>query len=467
MDNATPLFSLEAEHAVLGAMMIRPELIDSLTEDISGADFFRAEHKIIFDRITELHADHGQIDVITVSDNLQLPGHEFALAYVAEIAHNTPSVANAYAYAKIVAERAVRRRMLAAAQDIQDLAQDEGDLQECIATANALIAGIEAPTSGAEAVLAREIMLKQTAIWEERHSKHVQGVTFSGLSTGITDLDKVLNGLRPGQLVVVGGRPGNGKTTLAMGMALHAAVELEKSALVFSLEMSESQLMDRMTASVARVDLGTILDGSALSNPDSTDRMMAAASKFSRCNLSIVDRGNLNINVIRSAARKVKHARGLDLVVIDYLQLMNGTGGKRNENRNEEISIISRGAKLLARELDVPVLLLSQLNRDNTKTPGHDSRPKISHLRDSGSIEQDADVVILVHRQPTDDDKPTELIVGKNRDGQTGTVPAAFLGKYNRFENLSSEAMQEFYADLHASKTQPAKTGGLTSRYAK
>lgn len=465
MDNqSTPLFSLEAEHSVLGAMIIRPELIDNLTEDLSAEDFYYADHKSIYRRVLQMHEAHQHIDFLTVSDSLQLPGTDNPMAYVGEIVNNTPSAANAYAYARIVSERAVRRRMLSAATEIQELAKAHGELQEHVAQANDLIAGIEAPTTGTEAVMVRDIMSEQLAEWEARNERHVQGVEFVGMATGLTDLDKLLCGMRPGQLIVIGGRPGNGKTTLAMGAAMHAAVELKKSALVFSLEMSRGQLMDRLTASQARVDLSTILNGSALSDTESAGRMNLAAGKFRDSKLAIVDRGNLNINAIRSASRKFKHVNGLDLIVIDYLQLMSASGN----NRNEEISVISRGAKLLARELNVPVLLLSQLNRDNTKTHGGDGRPKISHLRDSGSIEQDADVVILVHRQPGEDDKPTELIVGKNRDGETGIVPAAFLGKYNRFESLGYAAQQAYYEELNKPKEQPQrKVSSMAGSYSR
>lgn len=472
MDNYSPtietpaLFSVEAEHAVLGAMLIRPELVSTLSEDLSHKDFYSADHQVIYQRIISLHSAGMAVDIITVSEGLILPHDDNAFAYVAEIANNTPSVANAFAYAKIVCERAVSRRLLNAGIEIQDIAKSSGELQERIAEASAVMAGIEAPDDGSDAVLIQDLVLQQLDEWEARQKRFESGQTLAGMSTGLKDLDNQLGGLRPGQLIVVGGRPGMGKTTLGMGFALDAALNQEKSALVFSLEMSHGQLVDRLVASVAGVSLQKIQSGEVWRDPDDAQAMSGAASRLRGAKLAIIDKGNLTINGIRSTARKFKYKHKLDLVIIDYLQLMGGNGGS---NRNEEVSIISRGAKLLARELNVPVVLLSQLNRESTKRPG--AKPQVSDLRDSGSIEQDADVVILVHRSQDSDDPEygsSELIVGKHRDGEAGTVMTAFIGKHNKFADLAPEALQRIFEDrADRSNSQNRKASTLSGRYAK
>lgn len=465
MDNNIQLYSIEAEHAVLGAMLIDPSLIDSLVDNLTPDDFYSADHRLIFRRIIDMHNDNHQIDVITVSDGVTLSNQQGSLAYIGEIAANTPSTANATSYARIITERAVRRRMSVAGSDIQELARSSGSLQDQIAQANAMLTGIEASSSANEPLSIKQIMLDQMGEWEAREQRYVNGIKFHGLTTGFDDLDNMLSGMRAGQLIVIGGRPGSGKTTLGMNIAMNAAVNLNKSALVFSLEMSYSQLTDRLMASYARVDLAHILSGKAFNDTELSGKMTAAAGVLGSKRLGILDNGDMNINSIRSAARRHKHNHGLDLIVIDYLQLMSGVG--KNDNRNEEVSAISRGAKLLARELGVPVLLLSQLNRDNTKTHGGDGRPKISHLRDSGSIEQDADVVLLVHRHPTEPDKPTEIIIGKNRDGETGIVPMAFIGQHNRFAPLDHASRDAFYDDLNKPKEKEKPSSFAQKAYRK
>lgn len=461
-----PMFSMEAEHGVLGAMLIRPELIATLSEDLSHKDFYSADHQVIYQKIISLHSAGRTVDIITASDGLILPSDDVAFAYVAEIANNTPSVANAFAYAKIVSERAVSRRLLSAGVEIQDIARSSSELQDRIAEAGAVMASIEAPDDGSDAVLIQDLVLQQVDEWEARRERFESGQKLAGMSTGLKDLDSRLGGLRPGQLIIIGGRPGMGKTTLAMGFALDAVLKQEKSALVFSLEMSHGQLVDRLIASIAGVNLQKIQSGEVWADYDDSNAISGAASRLRGAKLAIIDKGNLTISGIRSTARKFKYKHTLDLVVIDYLQLMSGNGGS---NRNEEISIISRGAKLLARELNVPVVLLSQLNRESTKRPG--AKPQVSDLRDSGSIEQDADVVVLVHR-PQDPEDPeygsSELIVGKNRDGEAGTAMAAFVGKHNKFADLAPEALQKIFEgreEKSSRSVRPIST--LSSRYAK
>ncbi|MNH13866.1 Replicative DNA helicase [compost metagenome] len=295
--------------------------------------------------------------------------------------------------------------------------------------------GIDAGGDGDEVVKAADLMADQLEVWQERHDRLSRGETLIGLSTGLADLDQKLGGLQPEQLIIVAGRPAMGKTTLAMGFVLDAVVRQKKSGLVISLEMSKGQLIDRAVAAEGRIPLNLIKNGSACESHGA--ELCAAAAKLKRANLFIADRAAATVGRIRSLARRHKMRYGLDILMIDYLQLMDGEGG----NRTEAVSSISRGCKLLARELGIPVVLLSQLSRKCEERPN--KRPVNSDLRESGAIEQDADVIMFVYRDEVYHENSefkgvAEIIVGKGRDIETGTVRAAFLGQYNRFETLSA-----------------------------
>lgn len=452
------LHALEAEHGVLGAMMQRPDLIDTLSDDLTAEAFYFVENAEVYRAIMAVKSEGKGVDFLTVAEQLgELPNGQAPLAYCCEIVKNTPSVANAATYAQIVRERAVDRSLWACGNEILDLAQSEQSTQDKVSAMHALAMSVDAGTAGVEVVKASDVLVSQVEVWQQRHDRRSSGETLIGLSTGLKDLDEKIGGLQPEQLVIVAGRPAMGKTTLAMGFVINAAVNLGKSALVVSLEMSNGQLIDRAVAAQGRIPLSAIKDGSAcVSHGES---LALATDRIHRSGLYFADLPGANINRIRSMARRHKLRYGLDILMIDYLQLMDGEGS----NRVEAVGGMSRGAKLLARELGIPVVLLSQLSRQCEQRPN--KRPINSDLRESGAIEQDADVILFVYRDEVYNEHSefkgiAEIIAGKARDGETGTVRAAFLGQYNRFEDLSAEWR-------HVVAEQPAKVTRLSDRYGK
>lgn len=449
-------YNAEAEHGLLGAMLQRPELIDTLSDDLTPESFYFAENAEVFRGIMALRAAGKAVDLLTVADHIgMLDNGDKALGHCASLVANTPSVANAGTYAGIVRERAIERALYDLSDKTLEIVQSGGNIQDKIAAVQAAAMAIDSGCDGEEVVKAADLMADQVEVWQERHDRHCRGETLIGLSTGLDDLDAKLGGLQPEQLIIVAGRPAMGKTTLAMGFALDAAVRQKKSALVVSLEMSKSQLIDRAVASEGRVPLNLIKNGSACQSH--ANELGIGARKVQQANLFIADRAGGTVGRIRSLARRHKLRYGLDLLVIDYLQLMDGEGG----NRTEEVSSISRGCKLLARELGIPVVLLSQLSRKCEERPN--KRPVPSDLRESGAIEQDADVILFVYRDEVYHENSeykgvAEIIIGKGRDIETGTVRAAFLGQYNRFENLSPSWQPPV-------KAQPASDRPLSDRY--
>ncbi|MFJ2456411.1 replicative DNA helicase [Pseudomonas protegens] len=450
-------YSLEAEHGLLGAMLQRPELIETLSDDITPESFYFPENAEVYRGIMAVRSAGKSVDFLTVSDQITcLPNGDNALAYCAEIVKNTPSVASAATYAGIVRERAIDRALYDLGSHAMDISQSDQDTQAKISAIQAAAMAIDSGSSADEVVKASDVLVDQLEVWQERHDRHASGQTLIGLSTGLDDLDEKLGGLQPEQLIIVAGRPAMGKTTLAMGFVVDAAVRQGKSGLVVSLEMSKGQLIDRATASEGRIPLNLIKNGTACQSHG--ESLGVAVAKLKKASLFIADRAGATVGRIRSLARRHKMRYGLDILMIDYLQLMEGEGG----NRTEEVSSISRGCKLLARELGVPVVLLSQLSRKCEERPN--KRPVPSDLRESGAIEQDADVILFVYRdevyhENSDSKGVAEIIVGKGRDVETGTVRAAFLGQYNRFENLAAGWKPE---PIEA----PAKVTPLSKRYA-
>ncbi|WP_109514779.1 replicative DNA helicase [Pseudomonas ovata] len=451
------LYNVDAEHGLLGAMMQRPELIDTLADDLSPEAFYYAENAEVFRGIMACRAAGKAVDFLTVADHINIVLDDTnALAYCAEIVRGTPSIASAGTYARIVRERAIDRALFALGSQAMDIAQGDQDTQAKIAAIQAAAMAVDVGSGDDDIVKAGDVLVDQLEVWQDRHDRHSRGETLIGLSTGLKDLDEKLGGLQPDQLIIVAGRPGMGKTTLAMGFALDVAIRQAKSAFVVSLEMNKGSLIDRATAAEGRIPLNLVKNGTACESHPS--ELQAAANTLSRASLFIADRAGTTVSRIRSLARRQKQRYGLDLLVIDYLQLVDGEGG----NRTEEVSSISRGCKLLAKELGIPVVLLSQLSRKCEERPN--KRPIPSDLRESGAIEQDADVILFVYRDEVYNEHSeakgiAEIIVGKGRDVETGTVRAAFLGQYNRFENLAAGWKPE-------PVEKAAKVTPLSSRYA-
>jgi replicative DNA helicase len=427
-------FSQEAEQSVLGAMLIRPELIDALSADILESDFYFAENKAAYRAIMDLKSRNVAVDFLTLADAIDtMPDGQSALAYCTNLQRNTPSAANAGVYARIVHERAIDRSLIAAAQRIHEIAHSSISTQDKVSAAQSEVLGVDGESATPETIHAWDVMATHI---DELERRFRLGGRMDGLPTGIKTLDDHLCGMKPEQLWVIAGRPKMGKTTFAMGIARENAIRGKKSVLVVSLEMSNGQLIDRLIAAEGTVPLNGIKSGEALGTH--SDQITFAAGQIKQSKLTLSDRPGLTISRIRTMARRHKMVHGLDLLLIDHIGLLDGED--RQMNQIAKVSEITRQAKLMAKELKIPVVILSQLNRSLEQRPN--KRPVPSDLRDSGTIEQDADVVLFVYRDEvynpdTEHKGVAEIIIGLGRDVETGTFYTEFQGQYNRFADLA------------------------------
>ncbi|NWE46357.1 replicative DNA helicase [Pseudomonas gingeri] len=430
-------YSLEAEHAVLGAMLIKPELIDILSADLKTSDFFFADNRAVFEAIQTLKARGTPVDFLTVAEQVgDLHGDSSSLAYCADLHRNTPSAANARAYANTVLERSTVRALMTAAQAIHEIAQGDSGTEDKITQSQAEINAIGSSSAGSETITAGEAIRRHV---EELERREALGGAMDGLSTGIPSLDAKIMGLKGGQLIIIAGRPKMGKTTLAMNIVDHNAVRDGKRVLVFSQEMSHGELMDKSLASLGNIPLKALKDGTALKTHST--QMVETSNLIHGAAIELYDRSGVTINRIRSAARRQKMNFGLDLVVVDHLGLVDVDDARANAV--QRISEITRQLKLLAKELDVPVIALSQLNRQLEQRPN--KRPTPSDLRDSGSIEQDADMIVFVYRDEVYEPNTqfrgiAEIIIGAARGIQPCTVRVSYQGGYSRFVELVAKA---------------------------
>jgi len=415
-------------------MLIRPELIDVLAADLKASDFFFSYNRDVFKAIQALKATGTGIDFLTVAERIGVMDNgDAALAYVADIQRNTPSVANAKEYARIILERSIDRSLMAAADTVQELAGSDASAEDKIARAHAEILGINCESASPETITAADAVERHIA---EMNRRERLGGKIDGLLTGIKSLDDKLLGLKGGQLVVIAGRPKMGKTTLAMNIADQNAVRDGKQVLVYSLEMSGSQIMDKSLASLGGIPYQALRDGSATSTH--SRELNQAVGMIRQSGLVLYDRKGATVNRIRASARRHKLRHGLDLLVVDHIGLVDVEDSRANAV--QRVSEVTRQLKLLAQELDVPVLTMSQLNRQLEQRPN--KRPIPSDLRDSGSIEQDADTIIFVYRDEVYDDNTAsrgvaEIIVGVARDIEPGTVRVRYQGKYSLFSDLN------------------------------
>lgn len=446
-------YSLEAEHGVLGAMFLRPELIDLLSADLAVEDFYYEDNAAIYRGILDLHGAGQPVDIVTIGAHIgELPCGSPAFAYAFEISRNTPSVANAASYAGTVRERSLDRSLIELSVRINEIAYGDQPTADKVAAVQAEAQAVDSQSATSEVIKAEDILDGYIEVLQARADR---GDEIDGLSTGIPDLDEKLQGLKPGQLIIIAGRPAMGKTTLAMNIASNAAIREGKSVMAFSLEMDNTGLMDRFMASEGRVPLQLIKNGKAPHEYGA--ELMGAAAKLKHSNLYLSDRASMSMNRMRAAARRHKRRYGLDLMVIDYLQLVDSDS--RTFSREQEVSHMTRTAKLMARELGIPVILLSQLSRECEKRPN--KRPMCSDLRESGAIEQDADIILFVYRDEVYHEHSeakgiAEIIIGKGRDIAGGTVRAAFLGQYSRFEQLAGGWVEP---------SKPAKVTSMADRY--
>ena len=440
-----PPQSIEAEQSVLGGLLLDNASWDRVADILGENDFYRADHRAIFRHIAQLIEQNKPADMLTVSEALRLSGKLDEVGgqtYVGSLALNTPSAANIRGYAVIVRERSIMRSLAVVGTEIADSAYSPlgRNASVLIDEAEAKIFRIAESRSKAEQgfqpiePLLTETVERIDMLYSRENKSEV-----IGLPTGFVDIDRMTSGLQPGELIIVAGRPSMGKTTLVMNMAEHVAIQEKRAVAVFSMEMSGPQLAMRMIGSVGRLDQHELRTGTF--KEDDWGRVTDALGKLSEAQIYIDDTAGLNVLELRSRARRLhRQCGGLSLVVIDYLQLMSGTGGSREENRATEIAEISRSLKSLSKELKVPVVALSQLNR--SVDARQDKRPMMSDLRESGAIEQDADVILFIYRDEVyNPDSPqkgiAEIIIAKQRNGPVGKKDLTFLGKYTRFENYA------------------------------
>jgi replicative DNA helicase len=440
-----PPQSLEAEQAVIGGLLLDNTAFDRLADLLRPDDFYRGDHRQIYTAITSLIDKAHPADVVTVHEALSTIGKAEeigGLIYLNRLAQDTPSAANIRRYAEIVRDRAILRRLIAVADDIanQALNPQGRDTRSLLDEAESKIFNInEEGARGRSGFQSLPDLLSQVVdrIGQLYDQSNHSGIT--GVPTGFTDLDKMTSGFQPGDLVIVAGRPSMGKTAFSLNIGEHVAVDLSLPVAVFSMEMGATQLAMRMVCSVGRLDQQRVRTGQLVD--DDWPRLTNAIQKMQDSQLYIDETPGLNALELRSRARKLSRQCGqLGLVIVDYLQLMSSASAS-GENRATEISEISRSLKGLAKELQCPVIALSQLNRSLEQRPN--KRPVMSDLRESGAIEQDADVIIFIYRDevynPDSPEKGTaEIIIGKQRNGPIGTVRLTFLGKYTKFENYSS-----------------------------
>lgn len=434
-----PPQDLEAEQSVLGSMMLSKKAIDEVAEILKGRDYYLPKHETIHNTIMELHAEGEPADAITVADALQTSGKLTTIGgrdYLYSLISSVPTAASANYYARIVAERAILRRLVDAGTRIVQLgyATDGTEVDDIVDAAQAEVMMVAEDRSRSDYI---SLSALTDPLVQELEEIEANGGPAKGLPTGLIDLDHLTTGLQPGQMIIVAARPAMGKSTLAMNFLRSAAITQKQPAVIFSLEMSRSEIGMRLLAAEAGVLFGNMRRGK-LSNKD-WSRITASLGRLSEAPLYIDDSPNMAMNEIRSKCRRLKQQVGLSLVVIDYLQLM--TSGKKVESRQQEVSEFSRSLKLLAKELEVPVVAVAQLNRGPEQRT--DKKPMIADLRESGSLEQDADVIILLHRpdyyNKEDRAGEADIIVAKHRNGETATLPVAFQGHYARFSDLARQ----------------------------
>jgi len=448
--------NLEAEQAVLGGILIDNEALYQVLETIKDEDFYRDTHRKIFRAYLELFEQNQPIDLVTVSEYLQNKGELEEIGgatYLASLVEAIPTASNIAYYAKIVKEKAILRKLIACASEIiEQCLSSTDDVEEILDRSERAIFEVAGQRIQTPYFPLKDI-IKDT--FETLQSFSQKGNYVTGVPTGFTDFDRLTSGLQPADLIIVAGRPSMGKTAFALNIAANAAIKHRIPVAVFSLEMSKEQVAIRMLCAEAKVDTQKFRSG-FLADHD-WQLLTEAATLLSEAPVFIDDTPAISILELRAKARRLKSEHNIGLVIVDYLQLMKGKG--RAERREQEISEISRSLKALAKELNVPVVALSQLNRRVEER--EDKRPRLADLRESGAIEQDADLIVFLYRDEVynrREDNPNrgiaEVIIGKHRNGPIGKVKLAFLDKFTSFENLKVEYDETFENWSHDSETQ-------------
>ena len=427
--------SIEAEQSVIGSMMLDREAIVVASEMILGDDFYHKQYGIVFDTIVELHEEGRPVDVVTLQDRLKekdVPGEVSSLEFIRDILTEVPTSANIKSYARIVAEKSTLRKMIRLNEDIANQCYGgKESIEVILEEAEKRIFELVQNRNSGEFVPIRQVVMNALEKIEAA-SKNSGRVT--GIATGFLDLDYKTSGMQPADLVLIAARPSMGKTAFVLNIAQYVAFRLKEAVAIFSLEMSKEQLVNRMFSLESNVDAQNLRNGTL--NDEEWEKLIESAGVIGKSKLIIDDTAGISISELRSKCRKFKLEHDIKMIIIDYLQLMSGSG--RRESRQQEISEISRSLKKLARELNVPVLALSQLSRAVEQRPDH--RPMMSDLRESGAIEQDADVVMFIYRDDyynKDSEKKgiSEIIIGKQRNGPIGTVELVWLPEYTKFAN--------------------------------
>lgn len=441
-----PPHSVEAEQSVLGGLLLEQHALDKVADLLGEDDFYRQEHREIFRQIVRLSEQAKPVDVITVAEALEIAGEldkVGGLTYLGSLAQNIPSAANIRRYAEIVRERSIMRKLAEVGSEIASSAYNPTgrDAAQLLDEAESKVFEIaEAGAKGKQGFFPMPPLLTQVVERIETLYARDSGSDVTGTATGFTDLDRMTSGLQPGDLIIVAGRPSMGKTAFSINIAENVALDGKLPVAIFSMEMGATQLAMRMLGSVGKLNQHYLRTGRL--QDDDWGRLTHALGKLNDAPIFIDESAALSALELRARARRLhRQNSSLGLIVVDYLQLMSSNANKNSENRATEISEISRSLKALAKELHVPVIALSQLNRSLEQRPN--KRPVMSDLRESGAIEQDADLILFIYRDevynPDSPDKgKAEIIIGKQRNGPIGTVGLAFRGEYTRFDNLAS-----------------------------
>jgi len=450
-----PPHNIEAERSALGGVLVKPSAFDEMATTITADDFLLPAHREIFVAMLELDKRRQPIDVVSLGDELKNRGSlarlENGQAYLIELANSVPTAENIAHYARLVQEKATLRRLIAACAEIQSRAYGEfGDYEQFLDESERMVFQVAQKNRRENARPVSEIM---SEVLENIDARARESRTVTGVPTGFTKLDEITAGLQPENLIIVAARPGVGKTSWALNVASYAALNHQIPVFVFSLEMSKHELIERLLAGEARIDSNRMRRG-MIEYSEWKNKIYPAGNRISQAPILIDDSPGVNILELRAKARRFRSDPRffppqkdtthppLGLIVIDYLQLAHGLGGRREDSREREIADISRGLKALAKELHVPIIAVSQLNRSVEKR--EDKTPQLSDLRESGAIEQDADIILFIHRDEMYNADPAGrgkalLKIGKNRAGPTGEVDLTFIREYTRFENYAAE----------------------------
>ena len=433
--------SIEAEQSVVGAMLMDKDAITTAGEIISGDDFYQASYGVIFDSMIELFNEGKPVDLITLQERLKekdVPAEIASLEFVRDLVTAVPTSANVKYYAQIVADKSVMRKMIKLNEEIENMCYAGKKPLESIMeqTEKSMFQLLQRRTTGEYVPIKQVVLNALDRIEKASKSKG----TVTGIPTGFIDLDYKLSGFQPSDFILIAARPSMGKTAFVLNIAQYMAFKKNKAVAIFSLEMSKEQLVNRLFSLESQVDAQSLRTGNM--KDSDWEKLIEGAGVIGQSKLIIDDTPGISISELRSKCRKYKLEHGLDIIIIDYLQLMTGSVGKSSESRQQEVSDISRQLKGLARELNVPVVSLSQLSRAVESRP--DKRPMLSDLRESGAIEQDADVVMFIYRdeyynKDSEFKKQAEIIIAKQRNGPVGTVNLAWLGEYTKFANLSRQ----------------------------